>query len=89
MRPLVIDITRSILVLWEERMVAIRIHVDWPVNEVEVDIVEAQSLQTLINSFLDLGVIGVPELGGDKNVLTLSSVRPSLSNVVDATLGVP
>jgi hypothetical protein len=46
---------------------------DWEVDEVQVDIIELQVAQRLAQGWLHvlLGVVGVPELGSDEQVLPL------------------
>lgn len=72
MRPLAIEVTRAILELWEEWVVAISIHGHWPVDEIEVDIVEAKSLQAQVDALFWLAVIGIPQLRCDEDVFALS-----------------
>ena len=44
-----------------------------PVNEVEVEVLEAESLETAVDSFLDIVLIIVPQLRGDENIFTLNA----------------
>lgn len=60
MRPLAIEIARAIFELWKEWVVAISIHRDGPVYEIEVDIFEPESFQTQVDALLWLPVISVP-----------------------------
>jgi hypothetical protein len=45
------------------------------VHEIEVDIVEAQALQALLESFLHSRMVSAPELGGDEDVFSLDPAR--------------
>jgi hypothetical protein len=57
--------------------------VDWPVNEVQVEVLELELGEGVVEGRLDVGrvVLSVPELRGDKDVLTLEA-----GDVLEGTL---
>jgi len=44
-----------------------------PVNDIEVEVLEAESLEASVDSFLDIVLIIVPQLRGDENIFTLDA----------------
>ena len=44
-------------------VIPLRVHADWPVDEVQVDIVCPERLERLVQVLLDAGVVRAPELG--------------------------
>lgn len=61
--------------LGEAVVVAVRVHPDGPVDEVQVDVVEPEELEGLVEADLGAGRICVPQLGHDKDVLALHGAR--------------
>lgn len=60
---------------------------NWEMNQVEVDVVEAEVLEGPLASWLDvlLSMLGVPELGGDEEILTLDDTL--IDGSLDALTG--
>lgn len=56
-------------------LVLARLESDWPMNEVEVKVVELQLGQCFVQSSLDIArlVLVIPQLGGNEDVLTLQA----------------
>lgn len=67
------DIPAAIRELGELVVVSLGIHEQGPVHEEEVDIVETELLQALLETQLDTGVVGGPDLGDDEDVLALDA----------------
>jgi hypothetical protein len=57
--------------------------VDWPVNEVQVEVLKLELGEGVVEGRLDVGrvVLSVPELRGDEDVLTLEA-----GDVLEGTL---
>lgn len=61
--------------LGEAVVVAVRVHPDGPVDQVQVDVVEPEELEGLVEADLGAGRVRVPQLGHDKDVLALHGAR--------------
>lgn len=68
-----VEVSGSVWQLREERVVAIGVHWHWPVDEVEVDICQPQSLQALIQALFRLAMVCTPQLRGHKHILSLDA----------------
>lgn len=75
-----VDLLGVLGVRWHELLVRLDVAVvghetDWPVNEVEIEVVELELLQGVVVCSLDIGwaVSVVPELAGDEEVLSLDA----------------
>lgn len=69
--PALDDISRAVGLLGESVVVALGVHEQGPVDEVQVDVVEAQGLQALLETLGDAGVVSSPDLADDEDVLAL------------------
>lgn len=69
------NIALAINKLRELIMVAVGVHQQRPMHEVQIDVVQPQALEGLFETQLAAGRVGGPDLGHDEDVLTFHDAR--------------